>query len=177
MGKRLRESLTRRNIPVCIAAVLFCLTLFSVYLVTGLVARYTTSAQHSDRARVAKFSIEGGGHLLQDITADLAPGDSQKVDIQIKNGSEVAVEYTVEVTNVTKNLPLSFKMVKDDNGSAQVHTSADYIKFTEQQIPGSHTDKYLLTIEWPAAEGEDRAPERMGMVDYITVMVTAAQTD
>ncbi len=179
MGKRLRESRIKRNIPICVAAVLLCLTLFSAYLVTSLFARYTTSAQSSDQARVAKFSIKGGDKFSTPITADLIPGEYKKVYLDIKNDSEVAVEYTLEVTNETQNLPLSFRMVKDDGSSElpDVHTSGDYITYTEQKLPGSHTDEYMLVIDWLASEDEDRDPNMIGMVDHIKVTVTAAQTD
>lgn len=43
------------NIPMCIASFLFCLTLFSAYLTSGLYAKYISSASGSDNARVIKF--------------------------------------------------------------------------------------------------------------------------
>ena len=43
------------NIPMCLASVLFCLTMVSVYMVSGLYARYTTSGSSEDSARVIRF--------------------------------------------------------------------------------------------------------------------------
>ena len=43
------------NIPMCVACVLFCLTLFSFHLCGGLYARYTARGSASDSARVIKF--------------------------------------------------------------------------------------------------------------------------
>ncbi len=171
MGKYLRKNKTKVNIPICIAAVLLCLTLFSTYLVTGLFARYATSAQGSDHARVAKFSIKRGGALTESIEADLVPGEDKGVTLIIENNSEVAVEYTVTVTNVSNNLPLNFRLVKtgDAPDVAQNGTT-----FTAQQIPGSHSDQYTLFIDWQAGDDDLTL---MGMVDYITVTVTAAQID
>ncbi len=172
MGKDQQEYRAKRNIPIRIAAVLFCLTLFSTYLVTGLFARYTTSVQSSDQARVAAFSIKGEGALSQTIAAELVPGGSQDVILKIRNDSEVAVEYKIEVTNETKNLPLSFSQ-KKENGSFSA-LAADGITFTDQQIPGTHTDTYTLHILWPKGSKD---LDLMGMVDYITVKVTAVQID
>ncbi len=172
MGKYLFKS--QKNIPMRIAAVLLCLTLFSTYLVTGLFARYTTSAQGSDHARVAKFSIQGSGALSRSIEASLFPGESQTATLIIENNSEVAVEYTVAVTNVTNNLPLSFRMVKE-GASPTVDTNGT--TFTARQIPGSHTDKYTLYIDWKADNDGNRDPDWMGKVDYITVTLTAVQID
>jgi len=172
MGKDQHEYRAKRNIPIRLAAVLFCLTLFSTYLVTGLFARYTTSAQSSDRARVARFSIKGDGDLSKTITAELAPGGFQDVILKIQNDSEVAVEYTVEVTNETKNLPLCLSQKKEDGSFSD--SVEDSITFTDQQIPGSHIDSYTLRVYWPKGDNDLAL---MGMVDYITVKVTAVQID
>ncbi len=171
MGKYLHKNKTQMNIPIRVAAVLLCLTLFSTYLVCGLCARYATSVQSSDHANVAKFSITGSGTLLQPIEAGLVPGESKSVTLVIHNESEVAVEYTIAVTNVTKNLPLSFRMEKTGDSPA---VAADGTTFTAQQLPGSHDDSYTLYIDWAAADND---LARMGMADYITVTVTAAQID
>ena len=168
MGKYLRKKKQNVNIPIRVAAVLLCLTLFSTYLVSGLFARYTASAEGSDGARVARFSIQGSGALTQPIAVSLAPGDTKEVSLLIENESEVAVEYTIDVTKGTNNLPLSFRMASEEGAPADAGT------FTVQKLPGSHTDRYTLYIDWKA---EDNNPAVMGMVDYIAVTVTAAQID
>ena len=177
MGEYLRKSKTKKNIPMRVAAVLLCLTLFSTYFVSGLFARYSTSVQSGGHARVAKFSIQGGGAFTQSIETVLSPGEEKGVSLIIENNSEVAVEYTITAANVTNNLPLRFFLQKD--GASEVDINNGTV-FTDQQIPGSHTDKYTLFIQWPAPADEaamTRALEQMGMVDYITVTVTAAQMD
>ncbi len=172
MGKC--KNKTQMNIPIRVAAVLLCLTLFSTYLVSGLFARYATSTQGSDHARVARFSIQGSGELSQSIEASLCPGGSKTAALILENKSEVAVEYTITVTNVTNNLPLSFRMEKEGSSPA---LETNGTTFTAQQIPGSHTDRYTLYIDWEVKTEEDRDPAWMGKVDYIKVTVTAAQID
>lgn len=163
---------TKMNILIRVAAVLLCLTLLSTCLVSGLFARYSISSQDSDSSRVAKFSIEGSGTLLeQTIEASLIPGEETFVTLQIDNNSEVAVEYTVVVTNKTTNLPLSFRMEKEGD-SPNVDTNGT--TFTAQRLPGGYTDKHKLHIKWEETEND---PTLMGKVDYITVTVTAAQID
>lgn len=171
MGKFFHINKTTMNIPIRVAGVLLCLTLFSTYLVTGLFARYTAGAQSSDNARVAKFSIQGSCNLTESIEASLIPGGSIPATVLIQNDSEVAVEYTVDVTNVTNNLPLRFRMEKVASSPT---VQAENTTFTAQQLPGNHTDQYTLYIDWGEADGD---LARMGMVDYITVTVTAAQID
>lgn len=177
MGKYLRKSKRKMNIPIRVAAVLLCLVLFSTCLVSGLFARYAIGAQSSDQARVAKFSIEGSCELSQPMEASLIPGGAEDATLIIQNNSEVSVEYTITVTNVTNNLPLSFRMEK---AGASPAVQAGGSTLTDRQTPGGHTDQYTLHIEWPepaddAAKIEDL--ERMGMVDYVMVTVTAAQID
>lgn len=177
MGKYLRKSKTKMNTPIRVAAVLLCLVLFSTCLVSGLFARYAIGAQSSDQARVAKFSIEGEGALSQPIEAILIPGKTEEVTLIIQNNSEVSVEYTITVTNVTNNLPLSFRMNEKD-GTFLAEDKG--ITVTQRRIPGSHTDQYTLKIAWPEPADDDariKDLERTGMVDYITVTVMAAQID
>lgn len=182
MGRDLRQNKTPKNIPIRVAVVLFCLTLLSVYLVTGLFARYTTTAQSSDQARVAAFSIQSG---IQDgdtqsktVRTEIVPGAAQEVNIVIHNKSEVAVEYTVKVAKKTDNLPLTLKLEKV--GDVPDPTSAENENanaFTVQQIPGDHTDTYQLTITWPKSENTENDLALMGMVDHVMVTVTATQID
>ncbi len=172
MRKCLHKSKPKGNILCRAAAVLFCLTLVSTYLVTGLFARYSTSGQSADSARVAKFSISGDEKLSTGIEVKLIPGGSESANLVINNNSEVAVEYTIVVTNVTENLPLSFRMEKPDSSLVSVQSGTP---FTAEQLPGSHTDKYVLHIDW--TEGDNDPEKWMGMVDYITVTVTATQID
>lgn len=171
MGKYLYKNKTKMNIPIRAAAVLLCLSLVSIYFVSGLFARYTASDQGSNNARAAKFSIEGSGVFTQPIEASLIPGDTVDVDLIIQNNSEVAMEYTVTVSNETNNLPLEFNMEKKEASPTARGSGAT---FTERQIPGSHTDEYILHIDW---KKQDDNVARMGMVDHVMVTVTAAQID
>jgi len=171
MGKFLHKLKTYKNIPIYAAAVLLCMTLCSTYFVAGLYARYSTGEENSNEARVAKFSITGEGTLLEPIVAELIPGGSLERTLNIHNNSEVAVEYTVSVANVTNDLPLHFSMSKLGASPA---LETDNTTYTAQQLPGDHTDQYALRIEWD--EG-DNDPATMGKVDYITVTVTATQID
>lgn len=172
--KKLQNNAPKSNIFIRIAAILLCLTLVSTYLSTRLFARYTSGTAHNDAARVAKFSIKGSGQLSQSIVAEVIPGKATTQNLIIENNSEVAVEYTVTVTNKTNNLPLTFSMKNIDNTLLNAATNDNTYTFTASQLPGNHIDKYNLSIEWPV---DQNGIGYMGMVDYITVTVTAAQID
>ncbi len=169
------------NILMCTVAVLLSATLFSMHLVGGLYARYTVSASGSDSARVAAFNIKQEGTLFNTIEANVTPGTTQSAELTIINKSEVAMEYTLKVTNVTGNLaPLKFTLAPADASTPSVTTEKheNGISITTAcQIPGDHTDKYILNIVWEKSDNEEDDLALIGMVDYITVSVTATQVD
>ena len=169
------------NIFMCIAAVLFCATLFSMHLVSDLYARYAESEKSSDSARVAAFSITQEGTIFDTIQAEVTPGTTQSAELTITNKSEVAMEYTLTVENVTGNLaPLKFTLKNADADTPPVTTEKyeNGLSITSaRQIAGDHTDKYTLNIVWEPSAVEEDDLALMGMVDYITVSVTATQVD
>lgn len=182
MGKK-RHANVKVNIFMCLAAVLLCLTLFSMHLVGGLWAKYTASVSSSDGARVAAFHIKQTGTIFEQITADVTPGKTQTVGLTIENRSEVAMEYTLKVTNVTNNItPLKFTLKPADDSTntpavtTESHENGISIS-SARQLPGEHTDKYSLNIVWEPSQNEAEDLALIGMVDYITVSVTASQID
>jgi hypothetical protein len=177
MGK---ERIVKVNILMCILALLLCATLFSMHLVGGLYARYTTSITSSDGVRVAAFSITQEGTIFETIKADVTPGTTQSAELVITNKSEVAMEYTLTVKNVTGNLtPLKFTLSADgDTPPVTTESYENGISINSAcQIPGEHTDKYALNIVWEPSDNEEDDLALIGMVDYITVSVTASQID
>ena len=106
MAKYLKKP--KKNIAMNIAMVLFCLTVASTYLVSGLFARYTSSATGSASARVMKFGnltlTETGDFLLdehgnQTNEMMIIPGiPIQKQAFVSYSGSEAATFVFVEVT-------------------------------------------------------------------------------
>lgn len=100
MAKFLRRP--KRNIALRLAGILFCLTLVSFYMVSGLFAKYTTSGKGSDSARVIKFGditltetgdfYEGGNKMW------IVPGLDIKKDAKVSfEGSEAATYVFVQV--------------------------------------------------------------------------------
>lgn len=163
-----RRRRTKLNIPMCLAGVLLCLTLISVHLTSGLYARYTTTAEGSDLARVAVFKVtEDRTTFSSGVVLGVAPGEKPTTAaIHVKNDSEVAIRYTITVTNETENLPLSFR-VGDGTESAVTATGSWNMSV------GSETD-CVLRIYWKDVAG---AEAYMGMVDKISITLTAEQID
>ncbi len=172
-----RERKSKSNILIYIVAALLCATLFSMHFVGGLYARYSTRSSGSDSARVAEFKITQEGTIFQEIKADVTPGTTQTVGLTVTNKSEVVVDYTLKVTNVTGNIPsLKFKLTPV-GGAPQITTESYENGISINSVrrqPGSYTDNYTLAIVWDKS-ANDLA--YIGMVDYITVSVTVTQVD
>lgn len=88
------------NIPMCVASFLFCLTLISIHLTSGLYAKYISSASGSDSARVITFGditlTETGD--FEDGNAYIIPGvDLTKKATVSFSGSESATYVFVEI--------------------------------------------------------------------------------
>lgn len=169
-----------------IAAILLCLVSASLYLVTGLYARYTTSATGSDGARVAKFEISMG--YLDETKAEgeagqihsnpfqitMKPGEKQTRKVTMKNDSEVAVECILTAENTMRNLPLVLKWQED--GVAD-QTKAEYSVSLPANDILRHT--YTLYIEWPADDEQvvNRNVNYSKEVDQIVVTILCQQID
>ena len=80
------------------AAVLFCLLMLSVHLLSGLFARYVSKGQGVDSARVAKFDV-GVTSVANNVEIEygVSPGDEGAYVVNIANRSEVAVTYDIKV--------------------------------------------------------------------------------
>ncbi len=167
------------NLLMYVVAVLFCATLFSMHFVGGLYARYTAKISGSDSARIAAFRITGEGTIFSTLEANVSPNTTQSVTLQITNNSEVAVEYTVKVTNMTGNIPpLRFQLTSEDGTAAGTTEYANGVSTNKvRRTPGTHTDKYHLSIVWEPSENPDDDLALIGMVDVITISVTATQVD
>lgn len=75
------------NIPICLAGVLLCLTLFSTHFTGGLFARYISRDSGSDSARVIQF-----GDLTLTETGDFKDGKA----------------FVIPGVNLTKNATVTF---------------------------------------------------------------------
>ena len=87
----------KMNIPMCAAAVLLCLTLFSLHLMSGLYAKYVSKDSGSDSARVAAFNVITTGDVGDGVSVDCYDKTDDTYTIEITNESEVAVRYTISV--------------------------------------------------------------------------------
>lgn len=156
------------NIPMYAACVLLCLVLISTYMTSGLYARYTAQGEMYDDARVAKFEVtEGYTKFSEELKLDIAPGETYKAAVSVTNNSEVAINYVIDINNITGNLPLKFKYRSGGGEYKELPHSG------ENLAPNGTTAKYDIQIQFD----DEKAIDYMGMVDYITIELRAEQID
>jgi len=87
----------RINIPMRIASILLCLVLFSVYMTSGMLAKYTTGGSGRDQGRVAKFSVSAAADNANYVFTQGEETPVKSYTVTVNNPSEVAVRYTVQL--------------------------------------------------------------------------------
>jgi hypothetical protein len=121
-------------------------------------AKYVDSQSELSRAGVAVFDVNDGledkSFTLSVSASDVEGGMTS--NILVTNSGEVAIRYTVQVENITNNLPLTFKCE------------------TARIGPNEQTN-YQISIFY-AGDEEGLSTTYCGMVDLIRVTVTIEQT-
>ena len=125
-----------------IAFVLFCVVLITFYMVSVLYARYTTKVSDSSLAGAAKFDIQVMGDA--DVSADVSQTIDDIYTVTISNNSEVAVEYTLSVTEIP-GVSITF-----DSNSGILQPGAEDFPCN---LTFDVTDWNLITADMEGAEG------------------------
>ena len=82
------------------ALILLCLVLVSTYATMGLHASYKSGATGTDSARVAKFDVDVTGSGNDAVAVHTSQAANNTCTITIANKSEVAVRYTLKVSDI-----------------------------------------------------------------------------
>ena len=156
----------KNNKITVILITLLVLVLISFSMTGNLLARYATTADGTETARVAKFNIsETGISEIVVSSQNFYPGYTLVQPIEINNNSEVAIDYSLTVEILTDNLPLVLNM----NGE-----EGRRIIINKKLQPNSGKEEYTLNILWPEAEN---SLDYSMMVDAIKLSVNAVQID
>lgn len=158
------------NFMLRLASILFICVLVTTYMLTGLLARYTSSGNGDDDARVATFEVlatQTPNNINQEITDDV----EQTYQIVLTNNSEVAVRCNVDII-LEEALPdyytvkldgknpaisldkktLSFTSVKDlavgpEEDMVNLTVNLDYEKWTKSASNSSYTENFKFTTQ------------------------------
>lgn len=154
---------------------LLSLTLLSLWMLTNLYAKYVSQGEGSDSARVAKFQINASDNFRETYELDpsMTDNDSQKVNVQITNDSEVATKYTFTF-ETDGNIPFDIE-AKAPEGE-QLTKQENEMKWTVQKPPtNSENENYTFTIKIKNT-GEDNY-QYAGGIGSIKMTVSADQID
>lgn len=192
----------KKNRLFVLGIITMFVAILSLTLVSGTMARYTSSITGSDTARVAKWSVtaEGTDAVTNDIfTFDLfntvkdtngapeeevkvgatetiiAPGTSGEFILDLANASEVTTDFVVQF-NVTKNgVPLKFKV---DGG--EWTDSLAQLTGTLKYANDADDDQKSFTIQWKwdyeTSDAQNTADTALGKDGTIKVTVEAVVT-
>lgn len=150
MAKRVQKKKSPVSIPVILALILLCLTLVSIHFSSGIVARYVTTAESDDSARVIKFEelkLEVTGVGTQYIIPGVALEWNAKVTFE---GSESATYVFLEVTGVADGA----------NGTVTPCENApDWLFWTVDTESGTdETGKWTYLGAYTVKRGDDEVP-------------------
>lgn len=179
----MRKADKKINIPLCVATVLLCLTMFSTYMTSGLYARYTASASGGDSARVAAFVFDvndTNGQFL-DVSSVNEPGKRETFQFTVRNNngtrtSEVTEKYQVIVER-RGSLPLTVTVTEGSTEVVKLTEMQEKAESAERtfQAGQSGTHTYAVTVAWPASQN-DLQYANAGLAE-IVLRVSAEQVD
>lgn len=182
-----RKSKTHYSVfTIHFVALLGCLMLISVYLLSGVYSKFYTSAFDSDHARAAQFSP--AFHSTEIVASDQLPGYFAEIPFAVQNFSgdspaEVAMKYKI-ILKTTGNIPLTFTLLDHEkhqlgspwscNGTSGEQT---YEYADNSLVFGAatkETDNYYLKIEWPSGNKDVKFS---GMTDAVYLSIEFEQID
>lgn len=166
--------------------------LITLSLVSGTWAKYTSSVEGTDTARVAKWSFDGADLATRTIAFNLfstsydgtvessnadkvvAPGTSGSATFELTNTGEVKAnaQIVLEITNAN-GIPLTYKV----DGAEKTVTDGK-ITFDAVELGiGEAAKKITLTWEWPFERTDgDTDDTTLGIAGTATVTVKATVT-
>lgn len=156
----------KKNRLFMLGLVTVFVAVLSLTLVSSTFARYTSTITGGDTAKVAKWDVKVNGSSTNiasnlwdtivdttdgnpddHVTADrVAPGTKGSYQLTLTNDSEVAVNYTMNITEVLNGVPVNFVYKIGD--AAQTVTDG---KLTGTLTMGDSVT-YVVSWEWPFGE-------------------------
>ena len=98
-SRRKRQLHKKKNLAMRLAGVLLLLVCVSTWMLSGMLARYTSVGSGNDHARVAGFKVQvTGTPPEQVVAADKSDTAEASYEVLVENQSEVAVRYSIYVT-------------------------------------------------------------------------------
>lgn len=168
-----------------IAALLACLTLVSLYLLSGAYSKFYTTASGGDGASVALFSPYFHSVGSMDVS-NATPGYTDQIEFTVQNYSgeevpETAVRYKI-CLKTTGNIPLTLTLLDgetelqswafDGTSGEQIYEYADNSLVFGTGVKDSQA--YKLKAQW---QSDNKGAQFSGMTDAVYLEVEFEQID
>ncbi len=151
---RYRPKHTKQNKPhfsvwiMRIAATIGCLTIISAYLLSGVYAKFSTSASGSDSARVAKFEVTAYDFEGQEDASLSVDNKTATYSFKVSSNSEVSIKYDV-ILEFPSNVPEGVEITIDGKSASvngSVCTISDVGTFEAGKYENSHTMQIAVSL-------------------------------
>jgi len=174
----------KKSILAKIGAAAVVLTLVTSSLVGGTFAKYTSSANGTANATVAKWNVafkEGDSNTLtQDFAFNLknendaaetaenviAPGSTGKIQLTV-DGTDTQVEFSYEITaDISKLNGVPLKFYSDENRTKEIEPDADnanLISLSAETIKVDGGKVGTGTVYWAWKSNDDVADTTLGV--------------
>lgn len=182
-GLRVLKRMVKDSFLLRAVMILLALLLVTMYIASGYLAKYISSAGDGDGARVASFAfnVNNNDTITLDLSSITGPGTSQTYNFTVTspNTNEVARDYEV-VVNTTNNLPLTLTLSEGvttlDATSETVATGIAYELSTNGSVGvgTALTKSYSLTVAWPSNQS---SLDYSKVVGAISISVIGEQVD
>ncbi len=145
-----RKPVAVSGILTRIAALLLCFVTASACMMSGLLAKYSTTGSGSDEARVAKFEVVATGVSPNTISVTCTnyDGNTGSCTFTVTNSSEVTVQYKMWV-NFEPNV--DYVAVKLDDGEAwELNGTLGYVAPTSCTLTPGQSVNHTITfnVNW-----------------------------
>lgn len=149
------KSYSKSNIIFKLASVLLCMTMLSIYLVTGLYAKYSNKSESGNVAAVAEFSpVARFSNATWVFESDGSENEySYEYKIKLSNPSEVDVSCGLEITfpdEMLKGAKFTFNnntlTFDDDTPKAANVATLDFGKIADLDAGQNTETQYILKV-------------------------------
>jgi hypothetical protein len=187
---RLFKRQFNRNKLMRITILLLLMSMLSISLLPGLVARFKSDADAADTSSVAAFVLDlndTDSHII-DISGITKPGDSKTYNFAVTNKkgsviSEVAESYTITM-QVNGSMPLvctigdasNNKVLKPELNKNSTDKDSGTTTAATFQASTDKSDSYTLTVKWDENDNDPKYASGSAVAEVI-LTVQCNQTD
>ena len=156
--KQTKELNKKQPILFYIGMFLLCLVLITSHMTCGLFARYTTTANGSDSARVAKFgcNVYYTQKDYQNISLNVSTSAIYTFvdEFRVTNGGEVSFSYQLNLRLSAYNNSITYQNpVALSHGSLAAPTKANSTKLSLIQREGNTVNGEIVNLNFPSTFG------------------------